>query len=256
MAEQSQGAGVRQQEVSRRQERAQRILDAAAVLILRWGYNKTTIDDISRQAGVAKGTIYLHWKSREELFAALVKREKVEMAEDIKHRILEDPAGATLRGILKHSALAIMKRPLMKAILLRDMEVLGKLAHNEQRSAASTENMMGFSTYLALLQELGLVRSDLSLQTQVYTFSAIFTGFFLVAPLLPEEFMPTDEELAELMAETVHRILEPAGAISAEALQTASHAFLQYLERSIELAHKEFQQAVETEPSGREEHSR
>ncbi|MFL5625107.1 MAG: TetR/AcrR family transcriptional regulator, partial [Ktedonobacteraceae bacterium] len=71
MAKQSQGASTQPQEVSRRQERAQRILDAAAALILRWGYHKTTLDDISRETGIAKGTIYLHWKTREELFGAL-----------------------------------------------------------------------------------------------------------------------------------------------------------------------------------------
>ena len=87
MAKQSQGVGTRESEVSRRRERAERILDAAAVLILRWGYQKTTLDDVSRQAGVAKGTMYLHWKTREELFGALIKREKLELAEDIKQRI-------------------------------------------------------------------------------------------------------------------------------------------------------------------------
>ncbi len=35
-------------------ERAQRILDAVEELTLRWGYSKTTIDDIAKQAGVAK----------------------------------------------------------------------------------------------------------------------------------------------------------------------------------------------------------
>ena len=78
MAHQSQGASTREPEVSRRRARAQRILDAASALILCWGYNKTTLDDVSRQAGVAKGTLYLHWKTREELFAALIEREKVE----------------------------------------------------------------------------------------------------------------------------------------------------------------------------------
>lgn len=51
------------EERSKRQERAHRILDAAAELVLRWGYKKTTIDDIAKQAKVAKGTIYLHWKN-------------------------------------------------------------------------------------------------------------------------------------------------------------------------------------------------
>jgi len=244
LAHQSQGASSRQQEVSRRRERAQRILDAAAALILRWGYNKTTLDDVSRQAGVAKGTIYLHWKTREELFAALIKREKVELAEDIKQRILVDPEGATLRGILKHSALALMKSPLLKAVLLRDMEVLGKLAHSEQSSAAYAERLTGFKTYLELLREQDLVRTDLSLRAQVYMLSAIFTGFFLVAPLMPDEFTLSDEELAELMAETVHCTLEPDRSVPSAALQTASHAFMQYLNRDIAIVQEPFQLEV------------
>src|SRR4029434_4161601 len=118
LAQQSQETSTRPQDASKREKRAHRILDAASALILRWGYNKTTIDDIARQAGVAKGTIYLHWKTREELFTALMKREKLELAADVKRRIEHDPSGATLRGLLKHSALALTQRPLMKAVLL------------------------------------------------------------------------------------------------------------------------------------------
>src|SRR5215469_10283501 len=45
-------------------DRGDRILDALATLIARWGYGKTTVDDIAREAGVAKGTVYLHWPSK------------------------------------------------------------------------------------------------------------------------------------------------------------------------------------------------
>lgn len=257
MAKRSQGAShsiPRQQEVSRREARAHRILDAASALILRWGYHKTTIDDISRQAGVAKGTIYLHWKTREELFAALMKREKVKLAEDVKQRIRDDPAGSTLRGMLKHSALALMKSPLMKAVLLRDMDVLGKLAHSEQSSAAYAERLTGFKIYLELLREQNLVRTDLSLRAQVYMLSAIFVGFFLVAPLVPEEFtLSDDEELADLMAETVHCTLEPDRSVPSDALQSASHAFMQYLDRDIAIVQEQFQQEIEAGLFRREE---
>src|SRR6266540_7253755 len=73
----SAGSSTRVGPIDKRLERAHRILDAAFTLILRWGYNKTIIDDIARQAGVAKGTIYLHWKTREELFTSLVHRERL-----------------------------------------------------------------------------------------------------------------------------------------------------------------------------------
>lgn len=236
MVQQSQETKTQQQEVSRRQERAHRILDAAAVLIQRWGYNKTTLDDISRQARVAKGTIYLHWKTREELFRALIKREKVEMAEDLKQRIKSDPEGSTPRGILKHSALAMLKRPLMKAILLRDMDMLGKLAHSEQNNAVHRERVMGFKIYLEMLREREVIRTDLSLRKQVFMYSAIFLGFFMVAPFMPEEFKLSDEEIADLMAEAIHRTLEHDRPVSSDTLQAISRNFIDYLERAMNQA--------------------
>lgn len=240
MADQSQGASTRQRDESRRQERAGRILDAAAGLILRWGYSKTTIDDIARQAGVAKGTIYLHWKTREDLFGALLRREKLGLADDIRQRIADDPAGSALRGALKHSALALMKRPLLKAVLLRDLDVIGKLAHGERNSAAQLERLTGFKTYLEFLRDCNLVRTDLSLRSQEYVVSAIFMGFFLAAPLMPEEFTLSDDEIADLMAETVHRTLEPDRAVPADELQNASHAFLRYLNHATKTAESSF----------------
>jgi AcrR family transcriptional regulator len=245
LAKQSQGTNAREPEISRRYERAQRILDAAATLLLRWGFQKTTIDDIARLAGVAKGTIYLHWKTREELFVALIGREKLAMAEDLKLRIGTDPSATTLQTVLKHSALALMKRPLLKAILLRDMDVLGKLAHSEQSSAANAEKLMGFKIYLELLRDYGLVRTDLSLRAQVYIFSAIFMGFFLIAPLMPDEFALSDEELADLMAETIHCTLEAGRSASPEALQAVSHSFMQYLNNATERAQEQFRKEVE-----------
>jgi AcrR family transcriptional regulator len=239
-----QGVSTSKLDVSRRRERAQRILDAAAALILRLGFQKTTLDDVSRQARVAKGTLYLHWKTKEELFRALILREKLELAEDLKQRICADPAGGTLRGILKNSTLALMQRPLLKAILLQDIDVLGKLANGKQSNVAQAERLMSFKIYLELLREYGLVRTDLSLQAQVYMFSAIFMCYFFVAPLMPDEFTLTDEELADLMAETVHCTLEAGRSIPADTLQAVSHAFMQYLDHAIALAQEQFQKEV------------
>lgn len=223
------------------------MLDAASTLILRYGYHKTTIDDIAREAGVGKGTLYLHWNTREALFTALIVREKVAIAEDIKQRLADDAAGATLRGLLKHAALALMQRPLLKAVLLRDTEVFGKLVQREQSSTLSAEVLAGFTTYLEMLREQGLVRTDLSLHELAALFSSIFTGFFLAAPLLPDAFRPSDEELAELMAETGHRTLEPRDPVPSAALEIASHSLTQYLARSMAKAQEQLDGDVPTE---------
>ena len=71
-------------------------------------------------------------------------------------------------------------------------------------------------------------------------------GFFLVAPLVPDEFMLPDQERAELLAEAVQRALAPTHAGSSELVQSASNAFAQYLDRNIAIAHEQFQQALES----------
>lgn len=50
------------------------ILDAAIVEIARSGYHRTTVAKIARRAGVADGTIYLYFKSKEDVLVAVFDR--------------------------------------------------------------------------------------------------------------------------------------------------------------------------------------
>jgi AcrR family transcriptional regulator len=50
------------------------ILDAADSLFQRYGYQKTTVDDIAREARIGKGTIYLHFKSKEAVALSCLSR--------------------------------------------------------------------------------------------------------------------------------------------------------------------------------------
>lgn len=48
------------------------ITDAARKLFIEKGFDETTMDDIAREAGFAKGTVYLYFKSKNELMAFIV----------------------------------------------------------------------------------------------------------------------------------------------------------------------------------------
>ena len=50
------------------------ILDAAERLLARYGYSKMTMDDLAREVGVAKGTLYLHYPSKEEVVLSRIDR--------------------------------------------------------------------------------------------------------------------------------------------------------------------------------------
>ncbi|MFD1200203.1 TetR/AcrR family transcriptional regulator C-terminal domain-containing protein [Brucella gallinifaecis] len=49
----------------------QQILEGAQVVFLRMGFDAASMNDITREAGVSKGTIYVYFNSKEELFVAL-----------------------------------------------------------------------------------------------------------------------------------------------------------------------------------------
>jgi AcrR family transcriptional regulator len=50
------------------------ILDAADRLLVRYGFKKMTMDDLASEVGIAKGTIYLHFSSKEEIALSHVDR--------------------------------------------------------------------------------------------------------------------------------------------------------------------------------------
>jgi AcrR family transcriptional regulator len=58
----------------RPEERVEELLDAAERLFAERGIDETTIEDITRAAGVAKGTFYLYFASKEHVLAALRER--------------------------------------------------------------------------------------------------------------------------------------------------------------------------------------
>lgn len=65
------------------------ILDGVDALLARFGFRKMTMEDLAREVGIGKGTIYLHFPSKEELALAHVDR----IAERLLLRLREIAAG-------------------------------------------------------------------------------------------------------------------------------------------------------------------
>jgi AcrR family transcriptional regulator len=57
----------------RKEARPKEILDAALAVFAQKGFSAARMEDISRRAGVTKGTIYLYFENKEALFKALVR---------------------------------------------------------------------------------------------------------------------------------------------------------------------------------------
>lgn len=60
--------------IARREDIRDLILDAVEVLLARYGYRKMTMEDVARQVGIGKGTIYLHFPGKEDLILSHIDR--------------------------------------------------------------------------------------------------------------------------------------------------------------------------------------
>lgn len=82
-AKASAASGSQQKPASNRAERAAErrgaIIEAAMDEFIARGFAATRLDDVARRAGVAKGTIYLHFKDKESMFEELIRTAIVPM---------------------------------------------------------------------------------------------------------------------------------------------------------------------------------
>lgn len=103
-----------------------RILDAATAIFGRQGFKKASVEQIASAAGVGKGTIYLRFDSKEDLFYQVLNRVTRDLAARTSKGIdARDPADELL--VTRTLALwdAIAEQPLLADLLLgRHEEIL------------------------------------------------------------------------------------------------------------------------------------
>ena len=66
-----------------RQEREALILQVAEEVLMEKGYHETSIDEIAVRVGIAKGTVYLHFPSKEDLVIAIFERDMQQLLQYI-----------------------------------------------------------------------------------------------------------------------------------------------------------------------------
>lgn len=86
--------------VKKPEERRREILRAARVLFQTKDYEQTTMQDVMKSVGIAKGTIYHYFKSKQELLEAVIE-EMVEESLEGMREILEKESGNALQKIQK-----------------------------------------------------------------------------------------------------------------------------------------------------------
>ena len=143
-------------------DKREAILRAATTVFARNGYFNSKVADIAREAGIADGTVYLYFKSKEEILHSVFDRSVEEALEAARQRVklIEDPR-EKLRQIA-HLHLERLGADRDLAVVFQ-VELRGSTKFMEEFSAA------GFAEYLALIrstfeegQRAGMFRAELN----------------------------------------------------------------------------------------------
>lgn len=78
----------------RKESRPSELLSAALELFVERGYSSTRLEDVAARAGVSKGTLYLYFEGKQELFEAVVRTAIVPLIDDYRRDIDESAASA------------------------------------------------------------------------------------------------------------------------------------------------------------------
>jgi AcrR family transcriptional regulator len=104
--------------------RARAVLDAAAAVFARQGYDSTSIDDIADELGSTKGRVYHYYRSKIELLIGVVNTGTQDLIDEIRPIATDaslDPA-AKLRAMARAHAMEMMTNHAYQYVNLRHME--------------------------------------------------------------------------------------------------------------------------------------
>ncbi|GAA3125128.1 TetR/AcrR family transcriptional regulator [Streptosporangium carneum] len=206
-------------------DRADRILDAAADLLVRLGYRKVTVEDIAQRVGIGKGTVYLHWPTKQQLFEALLLRESIAYIGRLTDELRRDPATVLPHRLMAASFLIVHDTPVLRAMFNGDLE---RLQARMTDSAMRGHELLASARLFDVLTRHGLFRDDVPNLT--YALSATNSGFMLLDTLDPASARLEVRARADSLAHVVRTAFEPAVPPDPQVLATAAAELLGVIE--------------------------
>lgn len=181
------------------------LLNQSKELFIQYGFSKTSIDDIVNACGIAKGSFYSYYPSKEELFYAVLRRE-----EEIKNKIIVEvmneslPPKELLIRFFEISFKAIEENTFLQNLYQRgEYEKIMKRLPKELIEDHAKEDVESSLDFVKFLQGKGITEED----------PEILIGLFRIIMLLPlhrqeigeQTFLKTIKKLIECLSNDLTR---------------------------------------------------
>ena len=196
-------------EAEKRSIRRRRIVEAASNLFSRLGYSACDMDRVAAKLRIAKGTIYLYFSSKEELFRACVADGMARMRLDVQAAaaLHENPLqqiASAIRAYLKFFA----AHPQVVELLIQERAVFKKQSLPTYYEHRDANRVYWRQLYEQLIQQ-GRFRSDIPVESLLdnvgnLVFGTMFTNHFLGPPT------SLDEQCAKMLEIMFRGVLSDA----------------------------------------------
>jgi TetR/AcrR family fatty acid metabolism transcriptional regulator len=172
----------------RREETRARLLEAAASVLARSGFDRATVDEIVREAGFSKGAFYVHFESKDDLFwtmlAERISRQQEAFLGAVDH---SKPMDDNVRTILSAVFGLLGEDPLWGSLF---MEFHAHAARNETVRRRLGTMYDGWRQLivdiLSASREAGRLRKDADLELMATVLVATVEGSIIQSHLAPE----------------------------------------------------------------------
>src|SRR5215208_2511669 len=185
------------------------ILAAAVKVIIRLGYDKTTMSDIAEEAGLSRRTLYLYFKGKEDLFEELLYHEYLRYAQTWLEQIEADPRGGTIGGFYRAIFHAVNSRPLIAAMMRRDRRVVGNYLRKRDNLFAQMYSEVNTPGFFQALQAAGAIRQDIDAAVIEHIVEILAYGQLTIGDFKPADQSPPYDAVMEALADMMDRALRP-----------------------------------------------
>jgi len=142
-------------------DKPQQIVDAAVRVFARNGYYNSRVSDIAREAGIASGTIYLYFKTKDEILVTLFREKMAAFVAHVRAEIAaESDAVSKIRRLIARHFAVLEADPDVAEVVQVEL----RQGHKFFRGASAHEVSAYFDLIASVLDEgvaSGQLRRDL-----------------------------------------------------------------------------------------------
>ncbi len=178
------------------EERKQQILEAAIAVFARLGFRAARMDDVAEQAGLSKAALYLYYKSKDAIIAALLQRLFAQEFKQVQALVESEREGSVVEQLLVLTRQLAAMLQWMSRLMPIAFEFYAIAGRDKQVRQFLKEYFADYRHLLARLIERGIARGELravDAEATAITLVALFEGLALLFFVDPEATRWTEQ---------------------------------------------------------------